>query len=230
MNNNNECKIVDDLLPMYVDNLTNDVTNKFIEDHLAKCPACKQKLLDMKNEVDIELNDIDLNVEIDGLKKIKKRTRLLITSCIIGIIALCSLFLWFNNNYRFYINDDGKIALYELNPEITYSDCTYIIIKGKKYISEIETKNGYIDVISIIGINNLDKCICLRQSASGYLETRLNELYSEYKNQNIKSYYNVQIKENALYYNVNSYINKEIDIVIQALTNYYDEIEFIKHY
>lgn len=227
MNNNNECKIVEDLLPMYVDNLTNDVTNKFIEDHLAKCPECKQKLLDIQHEVDIELNDIDLDAEIDGLKKIKKRTRLIITSCIIGVIALCSLFLWFNNNYRFYINEDGKISLYEINPEKKYSDCSYIIIKGKKYAPD--TTNGYIDITTIIAVNSLDRCICLRQIVNGYTDDRLNELYNEYSNKVIHLCSNVKLENNTLYYNCTNFIDKDKDFIISKMTNYYDEIEYIKN-
>ena len=32
----NECKIVQDLLPNYIENLTNEETNKYIEEHLKK--------------------------------------------------------------------------------------------------------------------------------------------------------------------------------------------------
>lgn len=220
MNNNNECKIVEDLLPMYVDNLTNDVTNKFIEDHLAKCPACKQKLLDIQHEVDIELNDIDLDAEIDGLKKIKKRTRLIITSCIIGVIALCSLFLWFNNNYRFYINEDRKIALYELNPNSTYSDCSFIIIKGKKYVDN--SINGYVDITTIIAVNKLNQCLSVRCAEDGYMENKINELYGEKYNNNIL------IKDNIICYNINDLIGKNKDYVSKIILDYYDELEYIK--
>ena len=32
-----ECKIVQDLLPSYVDKLTNEETNQYIEEHLKEC-------------------------------------------------------------------------------------------------------------------------------------------------------------------------------------------------
>ena len=34
MKSNNECKIVEDLLPNYIDNLTSETTNEFIEAHI----------------------------------------------------------------------------------------------------------------------------------------------------------------------------------------------------
>ena len=33
----NKCKIVTDLLPNYIENLTSEDTNKFIEEHLNSC-------------------------------------------------------------------------------------------------------------------------------------------------------------------------------------------------
>ena len=47
-----ECKIVQDLLPSYVDKLTNEETNYFIDEHINECPEC-QKILEnilIKNE------------------------------------------------------------------------------------------------------------------------------------------------------------------------------------
>ena len=36
------CKIVQDLLPNYIDGLTNEETNVFIENHLKECSECKK--------------------------------------------------------------------------------------------------------------------------------------------------------------------------------------------
>ena len=52
----NECKIVQDLLPNYIENLTNEETNKYIEEHLKKCENCKKVLENMKK--DIQVNDL----------------------------------------------------------------------------------------------------------------------------------------------------------------------------
>ena len=39
-----DCKIVQDLLPSYIDGLTNEDTNQYIEEHLKECEECKKKL------------------------------------------------------------------------------------------------------------------------------------------------------------------------------------------
>ena len=40
MKEKTNCKIVQDLLPNYIENLTNEETNRFIEEHLKECPEC----------------------------------------------------------------------------------------------------------------------------------------------------------------------------------------------
>ena len=41
MKEKRDCKIVQDLLPNYIENLTNEETNRFIEEHLKECPECQ---------------------------------------------------------------------------------------------------------------------------------------------------------------------------------------------
>ena len=47
------CNIIKDLLPSYVENLTNDETNSFIESHIANCPECKELLENMRKEIEV---------------------------------------------------------------------------------------------------------------------------------------------------------------------------------
>ena len=37
MKEKRDCKIVQDLLPNYIEKLTNDETNKYVEEHLKEC-------------------------------------------------------------------------------------------------------------------------------------------------------------------------------------------------
>jgi len=45
----NECCIVIDLMPMYIDDLASDESILYIEKHIKSCDNCKNKLLQMKN-------------------------------------------------------------------------------------------------------------------------------------------------------------------------------------
>lgn len=43
-----ECKIVQDVLDVYINDLTNDITNEYVEKHLRICNKCKRKYERMK--------------------------------------------------------------------------------------------------------------------------------------------------------------------------------------
>ena len=43
----NECKIVADLLPLYVEDLVSEETAEYVKEHLQTCPACRAELEEM---------------------------------------------------------------------------------------------------------------------------------------------------------------------------------------
>jgi predicted anti-sigma-YlaC factor YlaD len=73
MKSNLKCEVVRDILPLYVDNLTSEVTNKEIEKHLNECKECKGVELMMRNEI-VNEQAKTLDKEVDFLKTIKKNT------------------------------------------------------------------------------------------------------------------------------------------------------------
>ena len=75
MSRKNECKIVQDLLPNYVEDLTNEETNLFIEEHLRECNTCKKMFNNMKTEIqkpDKEANKNEVNFNGKKSKRIKE--------------------------------------------------------------------------------------------------------------------------------------------------------------
>lgn len=67
MNNKVSCSIVRDLLPNYIDKLTEDETNYIIEDHLSNCTNCKL----IYEEMSSEMEDNTYKNEVIKEKKIK---------------------------------------------------------------------------------------------------------------------------------------------------------------
>ena len=65
---NKDCKVVQDLLPNYIEKLTSEETNKFIEEHLQECPECKAMLESMKAEIKINTAKQD-DREVEYIKK-----------------------------------------------------------------------------------------------------------------------------------------------------------------
>lgn len=102
------CELVEDLLPMYVDQLTGSVTNDMIEEHLESCESCTQKYERMKQPVTGE-SEREVK-EIDFLKKTKQRNkkRLLIWVAVVWLLAIVFL------GARYYLCGS------DLNPEYLF--------------------------------------------------------------------------------------------------------------
>ena len=69
-----DCKIVQDLLPNYIEHLTSEDTNQYIDRHLEECKSCKDTLEDMKTE----LKNIDQKTnqtQVDFLKKYHQKLK-----------------------------------------------------------------------------------------------------------------------------------------------------------
>lgn len=47
MKNNYECDVILDLLPLYLEDMTGEETEKVIQEHLEECESCKQEYLRM---------------------------------------------------------------------------------------------------------------------------------------------------------------------------------------
>ena len=76
MENKTICKVVQDLLPSYIEKLTSKETNEYIEKHLNECPDCQKNFENMKEELP-QNNSEQVNEEIKYLKKFKYKLNLL---------------------------------------------------------------------------------------------------------------------------------------------------------
>lgn len=74
MSERKECVIVCDLLPNYIDKLTDNETNNYIEEHLLSCNECKKIFENMKKDLNIPSN-INQEEKVNYLKKYKTKLR-----------------------------------------------------------------------------------------------------------------------------------------------------------
>lgn len=90
MNEKIICKVIQDLLPNYIESLTNEQTNKFIEGHFEKCEKCKNIIENMQKEIKTK----NLNREKKEIKYIKKyNKKLKILRNTISIIIALFIFI-----------------------------------------------------------------------------------------------------------------------------------------
>lgn len=71
-----DCKIIQDLLPNYIEKLTNEETNVFVQEHLKECEECKKVYESMKKELDVKNEGIEVK-EVNYIKKFSKKMKVL---------------------------------------------------------------------------------------------------------------------------------------------------------
>lgn len=224
-----ECKIVQDLLPSYIDNLTSAETNSFIEQHIENCSECEEVLKDMQG--DIQLEKINNSKKINALKKVKRRYRRItvISILIVILVIIIALYLW--NNYRFVTDENGKIVIERFtfdSRNISYE--TNVIISYKDTQTE-NTIDGYRYTTLVLTINENNICTNTREQIKGLNEEGILYEYTELKNTenatNILT--NVKISNNTIIYNNNTYNGKSKDKIIEKIKKNLEVIEIIEY-
>ncbi|MGN1270251.1 MAG: zf-HC2 domain-containing protein [Clostridia bacterium] len=85
MKEKRNCKIIQDLLPNYIENLTNEETNYFIEEHLKECPECQKVLANMQKEIKVNATKRD-DREVKYIKKYSNKLKILKYALLIIIL------------------------------------------------------------------------------------------------------------------------------------------------
>lgn len=93
MKEKKDCKIVQDLLPNYIEKLTNEETNGYIEEHLKECEDCKKTFENMGKDLNENTTNKDKKA-VKYFKKYKSKLRVL------RIILLLILIIFVGNTVR----------------------------------------------------------------------------------------------------------------------------------
>lgn len=80
------CKVVEDLMPLYIDEVCSDESKQIVEEHLKKCLECRVKYNAQNSKITIDRNMIEENLKAkEPFKKIKRRNLILLA--IAGVLA-----------------------------------------------------------------------------------------------------------------------------------------------
>lgn len=215
------CKIVEDLLPNYIEKMTSSETNEIIEKHIEECQLCKDKLNNMKCEV--VLDEVD-DREINYLKTIKRKNRFKMLIFILVAIIIISLLLWFIFNCRIRKDDNGRYQIERAT--INYNNIKnydILILKGNKQAESCIDNTLYITWYAIFDAKT-EKCISIREQLGGYYKEKAEEQYNMMKN-DWEELSNPRIEDNKIYMNINSYNEKTKDEVKKVFKEKYENIK-----
>lgn len=185
MNEKNDCKIVQDLLPNYMEGLTDKETNEFIEQHLKKCKDCK-KVYESLKEKPKNLEISENGKKVDYFKKYKRRMTQLKVILFI-ILYILFLVLWRRMLILIMVSQKAEKNQQSDNYYVKYTQysCDEIIIvetyrKGEKSLTissgyNYKTKNTeYNDYISMNFYNGENKMMNVYSEGNGKKTARLN--------------------------------------------------------
>lgn len=137
----NECNIVRDLLPLYIENMTSPESAQFVEAHLSKCPECNEIYFSMTATDEENITDEDAQRKILPLRLVK---RMLWKKIVISIVAsVLSIALLIGGGTLAYniIDKQNK------NAEIDYGESEFYLI---------EDRQAGIDLVISEFVNSLD--------------------------------------------------------------------------
>ena len=80
-----DCDVINDVLPLYIENMASNSTKRIVEEHIKTCEKCRSKLNSMTKEIDIPA---DFDVEPMNIIKKKMERKNIRTAIMAGIIVL----------------------------------------------------------------------------------------------------------------------------------------------
>lgn len=215
------CKIVQDLLPNYVEKLTSEETNSFIDEHLKECENCKSILKNMNKNINLE-EVINQDEKIDYLKGYRKnKIKTIIFVILLTIIIMLSIFITlfiFEKNSEFFadVNDINiectQKSEYGEKTEITFAMTSQKYdLKFYQYeeiSEENKGKNIYLKTVGKYPFSNMTaRCYWTFD-----IDETTNRIYIEDKKGNLKEIWNkntgimVHDASNSYYIKINNSI------------------------
>ena len=120
MNEKKDCKIVQDLLPNYIDKLTSKETNTYIEEHVNGCKECKKILDAMQKDIQLQEKKLEKK-KVKYIKKYNHKLRILKTTLLSIILILVVLFVAFPGRKMVIIKSlEDKFQVYEQQSDNVY--------------------------------------------------------------------------------------------------------------
>lgn len=87
-----KCEMIRDLLPLYIDGLTSEESNKEIDKHLKTCRECREYYREMTGEISeaVPISEEEIQ-DVELIKKIKRQRRKRILGVVCGAVLVLAM-------------------------------------------------------------------------------------------------------------------------------------------
>lgn len=164
MKDNLPCAVVRDLLPIYVEGLTEPETNAAVEAHLKTCPACTARLAAMRAPEPPP--EAETAKEVDYLKKVKRRSwKRVVLAVLITVLVLmgalaAKLFLLGNaagpESMVFYVEQSDETLSLRISSAVSANAYWGWNTKSQGGVVEISAREGLVSPLHSTASAKLD--------------------------------------------------------------------------
>ena len=200
-----ECNIVRNILPNYIDKLTDKDINKYIKKHLSTCAECRQIYEDMSGELDIEKQHRERNKR--QIKRFNNKI-LRLVAIICSIIIIITIGIVIYENYMAKKKEQG-----------------YTLLKVNCISeNELETIDGTVYVTMVFILDNENICVGARVVQKGYTKEYLEERNKIINSSEKKVITNYKIVDDEEHYNINIWNGQTKDEVVNYIYKFFKNI------
>jgi hypothetical protein len=173
----NECYIVRDLLPSYIDQLCSEESSRFIEQHIATCEQCAELLNQMRVEFDIQ-EQPEIHARIDQKKPFQKIahffnaqknfTKFLSVSFWVSLIVTVGFFIY-SLNMLSELNDEREEAKVIEQQKQDIMDKTFSVLSSQANIDELALQAVFqeysvqLEYLAVFPTENIDDVTYLQE-------------------------------------------------------------------
>ncbi|MCI9413000.1 MAG: hypothetical protein HFJ31_00570 [Clostridia bacterium] len=193
MKEKRECKLVQDLLPNYIEKVISEETNQYMEEHLQSCAECNKVYTSMTKE--IKSKALDTDKSINYMKKVNQKLKIAkIALESIAIMILLSMLAFGANTLRNYrileelrqtLKETQKISDYHLTTSFKIFNygmqAMDIYRKGEKGVSIAQVITTYGQKYKTTSYFKGNRCAMYKEGNNGEKYEKTVEIDENYQ-------------------------------------------------
>lgn len=145
--NTNNCEVIRDLLPLYIDNVCSDESRRVVAGHLKSCDACKKLYEDMRHPVKQDLSELELDSrqafkEMNRKWRIKKISIICVSILLTAIVCIAGYMVVQNvSSVHDYFFPTAAVTLRDITDDewhqVNFTDTDVLVFDSSFYKKKV---------------------------------------------------------------------------------------------
>ena len=136
------CDVINDLLPLYHDEVCSEATKKIVEEHLKECETCRNLVEKIGKEYCVSQKELDETIFFKDIQQRLKKREIRFSMLVIAFICLTWIGLHIANTYKFISVGASSFEISEVSHLEDKAIGFYVRICDGKDVNYMKTKNA----------------------------------------------------------------------------------------